>query len=214
MQTNGVRGIGRVAAGILLAASLAGRVEALPRSVDADQDGWLDGIETALGSDPADVAKSPESVAAPPTCFDGLDNDGDGKSDIDDPGCNVAVAAEGTFPAAGVDVFDSHMTLDDYPLATVFGLCQVDFDAHGPTVMQRSNPVDLGGGLRRLDVEMIAMQLTGTATVNASAGCTLPAGELIVTVIESPSQRTVGQVNETNHDPAMFDPLDICILFL
>jgi hypothetical protein len=193
----------------LLVLALAADSRALPPAVDGDQDGWLDGLETALGSDPTSAAETPESIAAPPTCFDGLDNDGDATTDVDDPGCSVPVAVEGTFPPAGMDVFDSHMTLEGYALATPFGTCSVDFDAHGPTVIQRGDPVTLGGGLRQLSVEMIAMQLSGTATVNAGIGnCTLPAGDIPVTVIESPSLTTTGMVADTNADPATDFPAD------
>jgi hypothetical protein len=191
-----------------LALAFAASAYGLPASVDADRDGWLDGLETAIGSNPASAASTPESVAAQPTCFDGLDNDADGASDIDDPGCSVPVAVEGTFPPAGADVFDSHMTLDGYALATPFGTCSVDFDAHGPTVIQRGDPVTLGGGLRQIPVEMTAMQLSGTATVNAGGDCTLPAGDVPVTVIESPSQVTTGTVTDTNADPGVDFPAD------
>ena len=183
-------------------------VAALSPALDADQDGFLDGLETLLGSDAADPAKTPESVGNPPACLDGRDNDGDGATDGADSGCVVPVASDQAFPPAGLDVFDSHMTLQAYPLATMFGLCTVDFDAHGPTVVQRGAPVDLGGGLRRLDVEMLAMQLSGTATITAAPGCSLPAGDVPVTVIESPSATTSGQVVDTNPDPALDFPAD------
>lgn len=181
---------------------------ALPGAFDGDADGWLDQLETLLGSNPSDPASTPESVANPPACTDGADNDGDGAADVADPGCTVPVASEGTFPAAGTDVFDSHMTLDAYPLATPFGVCPVDFDAHGPTVVRRSDPIDLGGGLRQIDVEMLAMQLGGTATIVGGPGCALPAGDVPVTVFEDPTVASVGQVRDTNPDPGTDFPAD------
>ncbi|HXJ32998.1 MAG TPA: hypothetical protein VMS22_03085 [Candidatus Eisenbacteria bacterium] len=174
---------------------------ALPAAVDTDQDGYLDGLETLLGSDPADATKTPESVANPPACLDGIDNDGDGATDIDDPGCLVPPAVEDVFPPSGIDVFDSHMTLDGYDLATPFGVCTVDFDAHGPTVVRRGDPIDLGGGLRQIDTEMLAMELTGIATVVGGVGCALPTGDVMVTVFEDPMQTSVGKVTDTNPDP-------------
>lgn len=190
--------------GVLLDAS-TGR--SLPVDVDADGDGWLDQIETLLGSDPSDAAKTPESFAAPPTCLDGVDNDGDGPLDLADTGCSAPTATTDTFPAAGTDVFDSHLVLDDYALATTsFGTCNVFFDAHGPTVVSRSAPIDLGGGLREIQTEMLAMQLTGTATI--AAGCTIPAGDYPVTVYEDPAKATAGTVTDTNADPARDFPAD------
>lgn len=202
MRTRGL--VARLVAlpGIVVAGVLAGPAVALPPAIDGDGDGYLDGIETPLGSDPADAGSTPESVANPPSCLDGLDNDGDTLADIDDPGCNVPVPVVGTFPAAGIDVFDSHMTLDAYALETTFGTCSVDFDAHGPTVIMRGDPYDLGGGHRGIDVEMIAMQLSGRATINAGGDCTLPAGDIDVTVFERPSQQSLGMVTDLNDDPA------------
>jgi hypothetical protein len=188
--------------------ALAASAQALPTAIDADQDGWLDTLEALLGSDAADAAKTPESVANPPACFDGLDNDADGATDMGDSGCVVPPAVEGTFPAAGLDAFDSHMTLDGYPLATPLGVCTVDFDAHGPAVIQRANPASLGGGLRQVDVEMVAMQLSGIARVQAGAGCSLPPGDVPVAVIESASMVSTGKILDTNPDPASDFPAD------
>jgi hypothetical protein len=195
-----------VGAGLTIAATVP--AGALSPSIDADQDGWIDGLETLLGSDPGDAAKTPESVANPPACTDGTDNDGDGATDVADSGCTVPPAVDGTFPPAGMDVFDSHMTLDGYALAIGPATCSVDFDAHGPAVVQRGAPVDLEGGLREIAVEMLAMQLSGTATINPGAGCPLPAGDVAVTVIEDPAQASVGKVTDTNSDPASDFPAD------
>jgi hypothetical protein len=202
MRTRGV--VRRLVAlpGIVIAGVLAGPAVALPPAVDGDGDGYLDGIETPLGSNPADAGSTPESVSNPPSCLDGLDNDGDTLADVDDPGCNVPVPVEGTFPPAGIDAFDSHMTLDGYALVTPFGTCSVDFDAHGPTVIMRGDPYDLGGGHRGIDVEMIAMQLSGIATINAGGDCTLPAGDMDVTVFEKTTQQSLGMVTDQNPDPS------------
>jgi len=48
--------------------------------VDRDGDGWLDGDERDLGTPPDDPS-------LPTDCSDALDNDGDGPTDLADPGC-------------------------------------------------------------------------------------------------------------------------------
>jgi hypothetical protein len=178
---------------------------ALPPNRDADGDGLIDGIESLLGSSPASAESTPESVAVPRSCLDGLDNDGDGVSDLDDPGCDVAAASEETFPPLGLDAFDSALELDDFPV----GPCLVDFEGTGPTVVQRSDPTDVGGGKREIEVEIVAMQLTGTATLSGP-GCSLPQGPVPVTIIETPgsTQRSTGKVTDTNPDPGRDFPAE------
>jgi hypothetical protein len=59
---------------------------------DADNDGHTDQTEEALGSNPNVSSSTPEhrlALTGNP-CVDGLDNDGDGLTDLNDPGC-VAV---------------------------------------------------------------------------------------------------------------------------
>ena len=56
--------------------------------VDTDGDGVTDVDEVTYGSDPNDNLSTPEnSLYAAPTCTDGVDNDLDTLTDIDDPGC-------------------------------------------------------------------------------------------------------------------------------
>jgi hypothetical protein len=55
---------------------------------DDDNDGFPDGDETVVGSDPLDAASVPENHAMNPgSCIDGVDNDGDGLIDGSDPNC-------------------------------------------------------------------------------------------------------------------------------
>jgi len=176
---------------------------AVPLSVDADGDGFYDPLETALGSNPADPTSMPESVAIPSTCRDGLDNDRDGRADTEDPGCQPPTLFTKTFPTAGLDAFDSKMILDDYPFAVGRdAICPLDFEGRGPTVIQRGNPVDIGGGRREIDTEIVAMQLTGTATILPDRSCPLPPGPVQVTIIEDPTQPSKGKVSDTTSDPA------------
>jgi hypothetical protein len=169
----------------------AGSARALDLSLDADQDDYYDGIETALGSQPDDSASTPESFAVPPTCLDGGDNDGDGLSDLDDPGCEVPAVSDSIFPAAGDDVFESNMNLEAYDFDFGSGtICPITVQAKGPTVVRRSDPA--AGVPREIDVEIVAMQLSGTATIGAGAGCVV--GSADVTIVESAAQASVGKV--------------------
>src|SRR5262245_54592416 len=79
---------------------------ALPDALDGDHDGVANVVETALGSDPGSAASTPESVASPPSCLNGADDDGDGQADLADPGCTVPPPEKSVFPGAGLDVFD------------------------------------------------------------------------------------------------------------
>jgi hypothetical protein len=54
---------------------------------DEDGDGWPKFWEATLGSDPTDSSSTPESLSAPETCTDGIDNDRDGLIDDGDPAC-------------------------------------------------------------------------------------------------------------------------------
>ena len=74
-------------------------------NTDADADGWAGWFETAAGSLPGNASSTPENLAAPTTCTDGVDNDsyldpgppevivGDGLKDGFDPGCIEADVA-------------------------------------------------------------------------------------------------------------------------
>jgi len=54
---------------------------------DRDCDGYYNYYEMTLGSDPDDPGSTPENIAIPATCQDGLDNDKDGLTDGADPSC-------------------------------------------------------------------------------------------------------------------------------
>ncbi len=63
---------------------------------DHDHDGWLQYVESWLGSDPNNRASTPENVLNPGSCQDGIDNDLDGRADSGpagsaDDGCDVIV---------------------------------------------------------------------------------------------------------------------------
>lgn len=183
---------------------------ALDASLDADGDDHADLVEIFLGADPGDPASTPESVAVVASCIDGADNDLDGLVDAADPGCHPQGFVRGAFPAPGLDVFDSEMILDAFALASPLGVCPLDFDGRGPVVVERSAPVDLGGGLREIDVEIVAMQLTGTATLAPGSPCNPgPTGvDLPATIVEHPALPSAGKVTDTNPDPGTDFPAD------
>lgn len=186
------------------------RAASLPTSLDTDGDGWANDVESELGSNPGSAVSEPESVAVPESCIDDADNDGDAATDEADTGCRPPELSRKTFPSAGTDVFDSTMSLDDYALATPSGICPIDFIGSGPTVIERSDPADLGGGLMTIDVEMVALQLDGTGILPAGSPCNpgpSPA-EFDATIVRNPATPSIGEVNDTNTDPAKDFPAD------
>jgi len=68
--------------------------------VDVDADVFEDVLETKLGSDSDDPESMPEHVTIEGTCTDGIDNDGDGLIDAEDPGCAVGTPT----PTVEVDI--------------------------------------------------------------------------------------------------------------
>ncbi len=85
---------------------------------DSDSDGYSDERELAHGSDPGSGASTPENLLVAPTtsinpsathvCLDGLDNDGDGLTDLDDDSCRIVLRMDmdtrAIAPALGVQV--------------------------------------------------------------------------------------------------------------
>jgi len=57
-------------------------------ATDSDGDGFTNPVETALGSSTSNGTRKPEHSVIIDTCDDAIDNDGDGVTDADDPGCN------------------------------------------------------------------------------------------------------------------------------
>ena len=70
------------------------------QTADTDGDGYADGVEQQLGSNPNDPESTPESFTLLWTCTDGNDNDRDGKRDLMDPGCRNTVPGSTPAPAA------------------------------------------------------------------------------------------------------------------
>ncbi len=166
---------------------------------DADGDGYLESLEQCLGSFCDAANSTPESIAIPETCRDGEDNDGDTFVDSDDPGCTPpSINLE--FTQAGLDIFDSSMSLNGYDLATPTGVCTVDFDARGPVCVRRSGPVVLASGLREIEVEIVAMQLSGTANVDASSACREAGAQVNAKLVESSVRRSMGKVTSVASD--------------
>ncbi len=89
-----VRVLGTLAVMALLSATwaLGDPSPALAAFNDTDGDGTIDIAELLAGSDPYDAASTPESAGGElylgqPLCSDGVDNDNDGLTDANDPGC-------------------------------------------------------------------------------------------------------------------------------
>ena len=203
-------GSGRPRASIAQPAAVERFAASLPASMDSDRDGWMDGIEAALGSDPASASSTPESLAVPESCMNAADDDLDGATDEQDAGCKPPDIERRTFPSAGIDAFDSTMELDAYDLSTPFGVCPLDFSGAGPVVIDRGDPVDLGGGVREVAVEMVAMQLDGTGTLAPGSPCnpgTSPMSFPVV-IVEDPAEASTGAMTDTNAHPAKDFPAD------
>ncbi len=182
-----------VAAALLV--GTAGSAAAIPPSLDGDGDGWMNTVETLLGSDAGDPFKTPESFAIPASCMDDADNDGDGATDDADPGCHPIPVIDGTFPPAGFDVFESDMDVNGLTIETPLGSCAIDFEGVGPTVVRRGNPAP-AGGMREIDVEIVAMQLTGTANLLPGSPCngSQRVAGVPVTLMEDPVKASAGKV--------------------
>jgi hypothetical protein len=173
--------------------------EAEPTEPDRDGDDWNNDIESCLGSDPTDPNSNPETAAIPETCNDHLDNDGDGATDQDDSGCNLPGPTFGTFPPAGLDVFESSLELQGYELEIPgFGICPVNFDSLGPTCVQRGDPGTDPNSRDVIDIEIVAMQLRGTAVILADPNCDLAPGPYEVNIYENPDQASGGKVTESS----------------
>src|SRR3990172_235680 len=182
----------------------------LPASLDTDGDGGMYAVESELGSDPASASSTPESLAVPESCMDTVDDDGDGKVDEADQGCRPPKLSRKTFPGAGTDAFSSSMSLDDYDLPTPLGVCPLDFEGEGPAVVLRGDPTDIGGGLREVDTEIVAMQLVGTGTLAPGSPCNAgtSASSFPATIVEDPAKASAGTMTDTNTDPGADFPAD------
>lgn len=72
---------------VALPVSMPPNCPAVGHPDDSDEDGVIDMFETQHGSDPADPGSTPENFSwLRSTCWDGLDNDGDGLTDAEDLG--------------------------------------------------------------------------------------------------------------------------------
>ena len=139
-----------------------------------------------MGSSGSDSAATPETLAIPPSCSDGVDNDLDGLVDGLDPGCQPPPLSTVTLPLGGVDTFESVMRLTALPV----GPCLVnDFVGVGPTVVTRSDP---SAGI--IDTEIVSMQLTGTGTISSLGACPVPEGPAPITILQDFTNRSTGKV--------------------
>lgn len=82
-----------------------------PTNTDTDGDGFSDGEEAALESDPAMALSTPEDRSRTGICADALDNDLDRLTDAADPGCNDT---DGDTVPDGRDFCPNAFELDQY----------------------------------------------------------------------------------------------------
>ena len=106
---------------------------------DSDGDGFDDTVEEALGSDPSNGSKTPEHQSLPLTCGDGVDNDGDGQTDLNDSDCSLDSDEDGVDDLTEISLLSkpytatgSNSTPEDISVA---GSCSdgVDNDGDGAT---------------------------------------------------------------------------------
>ncbi len=161
--------------------------------LDSDGDCFKDFIEEILGSDPKDPGSTPETGSLPETCADGRDNDRDGRTDADDPGCARADLAMTAFPPAGTDCFDSVAVIEITLFANGnqhennevhennFDLEPLIVEVEGPVLVERGDP-DPPTGPKDIPTEIVSMSLTGES----------PFGP--ITVTESPTRDSMGMI--------------------
>lgn len=185
---------------------------------DDDGDGAVRPMEHATGSSDADAGAEPEHWACvgPPVvcgsallpCVDGIDNDGDGFIDLDDPGCQVPLADAINLPRSTPvgSAYSSYYSQDRggiaEPYDPLLARAEILFDhnrdgipdllqtASGVAVLQRRDPVTTGG-LKVMPVEVLVLRLKGVTTDPV-----LGAFEL-----RSPA-RAVGSMQVTANTPA------------
>ncbi len=106
---------------------------------DDDGDGFDDTIEGALGSDPSNGSRTPEHQSLPLTCGDGLDNDGDGQTDLNDSDCSLDSDEDGVDDLTEIDALSRPHTASGAASTpediSVAGSCSdgVDNDGDGAT---------------------------------------------------------------------------------
>ncbi|MEX0785358.1 MAG: thrombospondin type 3 repeat-containing protein [Dehalococcoidia bacterium] len=98
---------------------------------DTDGDGYYDFDEDFYGSDPDSAASTPEHAYLPETCLDGADNDGDGATDLADPGCTLDSDEDGLSDPTDNCPWDPNPGQADGDGDGVGDACDYDLDNDG-----------------------------------------------------------------------------------
>ena len=176
-------------------------VAQLPKDFDADGDGFYDQLEGALGSDPKDAARTPESHAladaddngVADACENFADDDGDSLTNGDDPDCTMDPLMIDFKP--GLDIFGSSATIQAGALGP--GFPPQDLSLEGPVVVKRGEPDGA-----TLPVEILAMQLVGGSSLGP------------VTLIENGARPSRGEVKSEDGAPPWSSFFEINTLIL
>jgi hypothetical protein len=125
-------------------------------AIDADGDGWAGAMERALGSDPANGAKTPESPRAGNSCADGIDNDGDGTIDALDSSCGVTNSDSDTWADAIESALGSSTTITSRTPehAAIPATCEDGIDNDGDGLIDADD-----SGCSSLDVDADSIQV-------------------------------------------------------
>ncbi len=98
---------------------------------DTDGDGWLDFTEEEWGSSPNDASSTPEHGYIIETCMDGVDNDGDGSTDLADSGCRIDSDEDGLIDAQDNCPWDTNADQADRDGDGTGDACDYDADNDG-----------------------------------------------------------------------------------
>lgn len=176
---------------------------------DDDGDGWADAIEHAVGSSSTDPLRVPEHWTSD-ACFNGVDDDGDGFVDADDQSCTLppidnlrlptVVPINAVYPPhlrqdlGGVpeDLDALSMTLVVYLDIDLDGFIDDEVLLDGLTVVLRIGDLATyaDAEVPHIDVEMVALELTGESFELGPLGVSLVSGT-----------RSSGQITDIHPDP-------------
>jgi hypothetical protein len=125
-------------------------------AIDADGDGWAGAMERALGSDPANIAKTPESAIAGNSCTNGIDDDADATIDALDSSCGAINSDGDTWADAIETALGSSTTITSRTPehAAVANVCEDALDNDGDTLIDADD-----SGCASIDADADSIQV-------------------------------------------------------